>query len=699
MALEKSTTDAGNEMAIVHRINHRTLVWTALIVGFATTAYAATRAPAKVVTHGDTQSTQSPQQGGGADSCSKAVATSVPVGPTGKPLSVTIHGDNTPASGPDCPAQAPDPLWWEAFTVDRCARVTISLCGTDPPQLPSYAILFDECPCGDRIRADASGRFGGICTDGNTWMVFDALQAGTYYYPVFSDEGVLLDGRGPYTITISAEGCLGVCCNPDAGTCVEDVAEGDCADPSDAWTPVGTCCEAECLRLGEEFASGNIQLLSRVPLEMFPGDPPRANDIWGYVSPRGREYAIVGLSVGTGIVDLTDPFNPVVIANVPDSTSIWSDIAVYDEFAYNVNEAGGGVQVIDLREIDHGVIDTIEPIFSTGIRTAHNIKVNADSGFAYACGTDTGSGGLIALDLSDPAHPQFAGAWTDHSVHDTYVVSYAHGPYAGREIAFNFCGAAGLRVVDVTDKSNMHTIGSGLYPTLTYAHQGWLDDDKQYLYANDELDELQNPAITTTTTYVFDVSQIIFPAYTTSFTNGVCASDHNLSVRGAFVYEANYTSGLRIYDVTDPMNAFEAGFFDTHPEGNEPGFDGAWGVYTGLPSGVVLVSDIQRGLFVVNFDCNNNGVPDRDDLTDGISIDCNANGLPDECEYLKLGDLDNNRYATANDQAAFVACMSGPARAAAASSYIAPCCIHADADADGDVDLKDLSLINTARGY
>jgi len=398
-----------------------------------------------------------------------------------------------------------------------------------------------------------------------------------------------------------------------------------------------------------------------------------------------------------GIVDVTDPFHPIVLSNVPDAESIWSDIAVYDEFAYNVNESGGGVQVIDLRGVDQGVVQLIESVYGPGIHTAHNIKVNRDSGFAYVIGSNIGSGGLIALDLSDPARPQFAGGWTERYVHDAHIVSYHDGPYAGREIAFNFCGAAGLRVVDVTDKSNMHTIGTGLYPTLTYCHQGWPDDAGHYLYVDDELDELQNPAITTTTTYVFDVSEIIFPTFVTSFTNGVCSTDHNLSVRDSFVYEANYASGLRVFDVSDPMDAFEAAFFDTHPEGNEPGFDGAWGVFTGLPSGVVLVSDIQRGLFVLNFDCNNNGTADRDDLGEGFSIDCNGNGLPDECEYRKLGDLDRNRFADAEDEAAFTACMDGPAEAVGTASYVSPCCIHADADADGDVDLKDLSLIRPAQ--
>ena len=35
-------------------------------------------------------------------------------------------------------------------------------------------------------------------------------------------------------------------------------------------------------------------------------------------------------------------------------------------------------------------------------------------------------------------------------------------------------------------------------------------------------------------------------------------------------------------------------------------------------------------------DCNDNGVPDAQDIAQGTSLDCNSNGVPDECD---VGDL------------------------------------------------------------
>jgi len=43
----------------------------------------------------------------------------------------------------------------------------------------------------------------------------------------------------------------------------------------------------------------------------------------------------------------------------------------------------------------------------------------------------------------------------------------------------------------------------------------------------------------------------------------------------------------------------EIGYFDTYPDNDVASFDGAWSVYPYLPSGNILVSDIDRGLFVI----------------------------------------------------------------------------------------------------
>lgn len=174
------------------------------------------------------------------------------------------------------------------------------------------------------------------------------------------------------------------------------------------------------------------------------------------------------------------------------------------------------------------------------------------------------------------------------------MVTYTSGAYSGREIAYQFSGPNGLRILDVTNKLDIQELATAVYPGLSFCHQGWLSEDRRYLFIDDETDPPP------TTTFIFNVEDPADPLYVTSFTNGLSATDHNLMVRGQFVFEANYNSGLRVFDASDINNVVEVGYFDTYPENDNSSHDGAWGVYTQLPSRVVLVSDLDRGLFVLD---------------------------------------------------------------------------------------------------
>ena len=275
-----------------------------------------------------------------------------------------------------------------------------------------------------------------------------------------------------------------------------------------------------------------------------------ANDIWGYVSPGGREYAILGLRVGTGVVDVTDPDVPVIVGAISDASSIWSDMKTYQQYMYNSNESGGGIQVISLANVDPPTrqISLVRSITQSGLQTSHTLALNEQSGYLYLCGSNLGGGRLVALSLADPSFPVISGqAVTGVYVHAAQVVSYTTGPYAGREIAFCYCGSQGLKILDVTNKANMFTMGSLIYPNTSYCHQGWLTADRRHVLINDELDEQNLPNVNTTTTYVVNVENLSSPQFVTTFTNGQPTIDHNLMIRNyntasglrSFVFEAN----------------------------------------------------------------------------------------------------------------------------------------------------------------
>jgi len=83
-----------------------------------------------------------------------------------------------------------------------------------------------------------------------------------------------------------------------------------------------------------QYAHDRVSLIKQMPLSEFGDKANVGNDCWGYVSPSGREYALMGLYGKTAIVDITDPVNAFIAAEIDHAKSDWSDIKVYKNFAY-----------------------------------------------------------------------------------------------------------------------------------------------------------------------------------------------------------------------------------------------------------------------------------------------------------------------------------------------------------------------------
>ena len=85
----------------------------------------------------------------------------------------------------------------------------------------------------------------------------------------------------------------------------------------------------------------------------------------------------------------------------------------------------------------------------------------------------------------------------------------------------------------------------------------------------------------------------------------VYVCDHHFyTFRDNLAYEANYCAGLRILDVSniqDPDSVKEVGYFDVAPYCSSPGFQGSWSNYPYFKSGTIIVSSIERGLFVLKY--------------------------------------------------------------------------------------------------
>lgn len=420
----------------------------------------------------------------------------------------------------------------------------------------------------------------------------------------------------------------------------------------------------------------NVDLMAVLPNSALAAGGTGA-DIWGWTDPlNGREYAIMSHSTTTSFTDITDPTLPVYLGFLqgPAVNALWRDVKVFNNHAYVVGDFGPltdhGVQIFDLTQL-RGQTGTPPVEFAqtnvyfgppgNSFGENHNLWINEQTGFGYLVAGDSCGGGMHVMDLNvDPANPVFVGCIDTTSqtggalvVHDTQCVIY-HGPdtdHQGKEICFN-ANEDELHIVDVTDKVNFVVLAKLTYAGFSYVHQGTLTEDHAYFLSNDETDELD--ALTAgspqnTNTYLWDVRDLDNPVQMPTYTAASAAIDHNMYVRGQYLFQSNYTAGLRILDISDIANngnIFEYGFFDTHPASDATTFAGSWSNYAFFPSGTIIVSDIDDGLYILRAnlpaDFDNDYIADSNDnctlVQNPRQRDTDSDGFGNYCD----ADLSNN---------------------------------------------------------
>lgn len=357
------------------------------------------------------------------------------------------------------------------------------------------------------------------------------------------------------------------------------------------------------------FPCNQIDLYANLTITQLGGTAStEGNDIWGWTDPLdNKEYAIIGLTSHTAFVDITNPTAPVYLGKLATATtnSIWRDIKVYNNHAFIVSEASNhGMQVFDLtrlRNVPSPPQTFTQDAYYTGFGRCHNIVINEDTGFAYAVGTSTFSGGPHFVNIQNPTNPVAAGGYSAEGyTHDAQVVIY-NGPdtaHIGKEIFFG-ANETQVVVVDVTNKTTPILLSTFTYTNADYVHQGWLTDDQKYFILGDETDESTYGF--NTKSVIIDMTDLDNPVLKTNYFGPTNAIDHNGYVDGNDFYLANYRAGLRIVDISDIDNGNlnEVAFFDTFPTSNTANYNGAWSVYPYFASGSIIVSDIERGLFVL----------------------------------------------------------------------------------------------------
>lgn len=313
------------------------------------------------------------------------------------------------------------------------------------------------------------------------------------------------------------------------------------------------------------------------------------NDIWGYVDETGVEYALVGARHGVSVVSLVNPANPQEVHWHQGDFSVWRDLKTFGNYAYVTTEAQSGLLIMDLNPLPGAAI-TNETYYQGPAggtwKSAHNLYID-EEGYAYIFGANRGNGGVIILDIhTDPMNPIEVGVFDNWYVHDGYArgnLLYLAHIYEGT-----------ISVVDISDRANPVLLGTANTPS-NFAHNIWPSDDSQFVFTTDEVSGAFLAAFDVSDpTNIVEVGRI-------QSSPGAGVVPHNVHVYQNWLVTSYYTDGVTVHDITRPHNMVEVGNFDTTPL-QTIYTQGCWGAYPFLPSQLVLGTDIDEGLFILQPD-------------------------------------------------------------------------------------------------
>jgi len=355
------------------------------------------------------------------------------------------------------------------------------------------------------------------------------------------------------------------------------------------------------------YACEEVDLMAFMPLSTFSAGS--SNDVQGWTDPLdGKEYAALGLDNGTAFIDISDPENPLYLGKLPGhngSSSLWRELDVLGNYAYIGSEASGhGLQIFDmtlLRNVINPPVTFAETEHYNSFGSSHTVGSNAATNFVYAMGSNTCSGGLHMVNVADPLNPVNAGCYSaDGYSHDAQCILY-NGPdvtYQGQEICFN-SNEDSMTIVDVTNKASPVTISINPYAGSAYTHQTWITDDHTYVLLQDELDE--SGFGHNSRTRIWDVSDLNAPTIIGIHDGPYQAIDHNAYIYNGYAYLANYTAGVQIFDLETIANGTltRVAYFDSYLPDDSANFDGAWAVFPFFDSGIVLITGIGEGMYIV----------------------------------------------------------------------------------------------------
>jgi choice-of-anchor B domain-containing protein len=349
-------------------------------------------------------------------------------------------------------------------------------------------------------------------------------------------------------------------------------------------------------------------LLASIPRDGVAG-------CWGYTAPDGGRYALMGTAKGVLVADLRDPANPRVVDELdgPTNTAVpgiyWREMRTWGHYAYICSEqtnVRGGVMVLDLAGLPASVRFVGSFVPRDGHLNAHTVDIDPATGLLYLqrytnqpdAGPGTaplhhdeeepfgspGNGSIEIWDLKpDPERPVYVTTFNrNHFVHDMTTRNGRCYVAEGYDSAYS--------IWDVSTPAQPALVVRWSVSAGNFAHNIWPSADGTLVATTEEV-----PKGVPAKLWTLNGSAAPRQRGSLRFLD---ATPHNAQIEGSRLYLSHYTAGLVVADISNPDAPTVIANRDTSTfTGSD--YAGCWGVYKFPGQPLLLGSDIERGLFVV----------------------------------------------------------------------------------------------------
>ena len=345
--------------------------------------------------------------------------------------------------------------------------------------------------------------------------------------------------------------------------------------------------------------------------------------------------------MGTSIINVSS-LEPIEVANIlgPSSGDYYfhRDFKTFSDHLYIVNEMYGGdigMQIIDLSPLPENSPIQLETY--NYISQSHNVWI--DSG-GYAFIEHQSGDNIHIVDLTNPSFPTYESSFFN-------LAQNCHDIYTNDNIAYISEGSSNqFGLYDIADFNNISLLAT--IPCGGYAHNAWVNELGTLMMTTEET---QNKTIK-----IWDLSNLSDITLVGEYLgeNGLA---HNVHIKGNHAFISHYTTGIKIIDIYNPYDPIEVAAFDTYNQDDGEGFYGCWGAYPFTNNSYVYASDMQNGLFTLNFEAINAGwvngyIYFNEEIASNASIRALLNNkifTTDYMGYFNFGFPEGNQQFIIND--------------------------------------------------